>query len=1120
VALVVVRSNRSEALAEALCDVLREAPADPLAPEWVVVPSRGVERWVGWRVASALGVCAGVAFPFPARFFSVALSAAVGVVVGDAWAPERLRWLILSLLPTLMPLAAFAPLRAWVGDAPGRPFELANRIARTFDRYITWRPDVLAAWTRGEGGDWQALLWRRLRQEIAEPHIADLVAKAETSRARGPIAGVPGRVFLFGFAALPPLHVAALHALGRRIDVHVLVASPCREWWAHTRSRAEIARSRVRTAGQLELHHEQGHTLLASLGRLGREFQAVLEASGDFDEPGDRYEDPEDGPDGGSVLAGLQADMLDLRRRGPGGLPPRVWRDGDRSVSLHACRGAMRQVEVLRDRLIELVQARPASGAPILPRDIVVLTPDVERFAPLIDAVFSATSAALPYRIADRVARRANPVVEVLFRVFDLVEGRFTAPEVHDVLGLEPVAARFGLTSDDLDRVAAWIRDAGVRFAIDGGHRAELDLPADHAGTWLSGLRRVLLGVVLGARRPVVGGSASFCGVVPLPAGDADSGRLVGRFVDAVAALSAIERGWRAPRPIVAWCDAVTAALNALVVPEPGGHRMSSELDEHVGQVRRALAGLVEEAAGSASGSADPVPRSVIRTCLEERLGAASGSAGFVTGAVTVCGMVPMRAIPFRVVALLGMDDGVFPRSVVLPGFDLSSSASGGSASRRLGDRSPRDDDRFLFLEALLAARDHLLVFWTGKSDRNDEHLAPAVPVGELIDVLDEGWRFEDGSSVRERIVVEHPLQPFAPRAFSGVVGRTSWDPEWLGAARALAERSGAGGVAAPIGLGLDVASEGAEPLPDDVEGVREILLSDLFRFIRGPTRFLVEHRLRVDLSDDVVLLEDRDATRLDGLEDWRAGDRLLEERVGGAPPDAEALLRGLGWLPPGAPGAVVADDIASVAGKIALAADRRRGGAALDPIEVVLPIRFEAGEVCLVGRLADLYPGGLVRVTYGRLRAADGLELWARHLVAGAFAGVESAFAIGRPAEGGEVAELHSRRQDSLREDLKWLVRMYVYAWRRVLPLFPETSRAWWRASRRGGPDAPVKAEAAASRAWQGRGRGEADLERSLGLVFGAGLPFLDPHPHAAAFRRAAQATFERVDRWLGDRW
>jgi exodeoxyribonuclease V gamma subunit len=1053
------RAERADALAEALAQVLAEPLADPFAPEVVAVPARGVERWLAHRLAHRLGaaggrddgVCAHVSFPAPAEVVAAAVGAATGSPADDPWHPARAVWPLLEVVDGCVGEPWCAPLGVHLAAGRGRRFATARRLAALFAGYAAHRPELLDAWRAGADGGvpadlaWQPELWRRLRARIAAPDPAERLAAAVAALERDPgLAELPPRLSLFGPTRLPADHLAVVAALARHRDVHVFLPHPSPALWERIAAHRPTALSRRadRTAALPR------HPLLASLGRDVRELQLRLAA---VPATVSHHPGPEAPPS--NLLQRLQRDLRD--DRAPAG--DHVLARDDRSVQVHACHGPHRQVEVLREVVLGLLAADPT----LEPRDVLVMCPDIETFAPLVSAAFGAggedghPGQRLAVRLADRALRQVNPLLDVVGRLLELADARLTASEVLDLLATGPVRRRFALDGDDLERLRELVARAGVRWGLSAAHRRPYRLDGFPQNTWAAGLDRLLLGVALDGH--------SWLGTA-LPLDDVESGDVdrVGRLAEYVDRLGAVLGELAGERPLVKWVATLTDALDALTAT-PAADAWQA------GQARAELA----DAAQAAGPHADDVPLGLadVRGLLAERLRGRPGRANFRTGTLTVATLVPMRSVPHRVVCLLGLDDGCFPRTGGDDGDDVL------LREPLIGERDPRSEDRQLLLDAVCAATGHLVVLYSGADPRTGAPQPPAVPLGELLDTIAATITGPHG------VVVRHPLQPFDARNFTdgalGGPGPFSFDrAELAGARAALADK-----VAPPGFL--------PGPLPELPPAV--VALDDLVSFFEHPVKQFLRQRVGLPVSGDDPAEADDDGDRLpvalDGLQRWGVGDRLLRDRLAGL--DAERCRQAewrRGELPPGVLGnALLGEVLGDVEELVAASTPLLAGEPDARDVDLAL-----ADGSRVVGTLGGLHQGALVRVEYSKLAAKQRIRAWVR-LVALAAAHPSTpwrAVTVGRGFGGAvAVATLGPVDAGRARGVLADLVALYRAGLREPLPLPTGAACAYARARTAGASDGNALAKA--GQVWCGSKRPERD-EPPYVRVFGAGAEVL----------------------------
>ncbi len=1045
------QSNYLETLAERLGRVLAVPCSDPLVSEIVVVQNVGMGRWLSRHIARHAGIVANIHFPLPARFAWQVLAGQLEQEGGQAnYDRGVLRWRVLMALAGLVEDPAFIRIRTYLqGDVDGRKtFHLAGVIADLFDKYLVYRPDMLLGWESGKDEGWQAILWRQLAEAGGQHRAGQLrIFLDRFKNGNLDVTGLPERVCLFGIGSLAPVYLEVIHAVSMSVDVYLFHLSPCRQYWGDLVSDGEMAKKRRnwrrRDLEDVSRYFETGNPLLASFGQVGREFMQQL-AELDAREH-DCYREPA----GATLLAQLQRDLLDLRNPSDPSVDLIPVSADDRSVQFHSCYSRMREVQVLHDHLLALFEKAPD----LAPGAVLVMAPDIEAYAPAVRAVFNGGDggATIPWSMADLAARTELPMVDAFLQILALAESRCSAPEVLALLETDPVRRCFAITDEEVEVIRGWVRDSGIRWGLDPAHRHSFAPAMEEAHSWQFGMDRLFLGYFGGPA------ASMFEGVAPCGAMNSERAGLLGRlarFLDLLQKHCAALRREQAPEH---WGDLLLRIMDDFF----GGDGGEEDL-EASRLLRETIYTLVDDC--GAAGYDRPLSLTVVRSWFDQAFAEPGGGRVFPGGRVTVCNMVPMRSVPFDVICLLGMNDTDFPRQRKPVSFDLM------ATEPRPGDRNRRNDDRYLFLEAMISARKTLYISWVGQSLQDNSVRPPSVVVAELLDYLERGYRLEDGRS----LVTLHPAQPFSPRCFDPDSGPVSYAAQWF------------------PGAGEPVEAEpfAEAPLPETETGPPEVDLEQLKRFWSHPVRFFLHERLGVNLRAEDTLLPENEPFDLDHLEHYALISRLVREPAENR--DSAnwlARLRAEGVLPHGGFG----DTVLREARQVADALEERFAGLLAGPrdrIEFELPV----GQDILRGLLDSLYAGGCVRFRPARLKGRDMIRLWIDHLVLNCLA----------PA-GVEPVSHHVARDKTLclgpvgspAEKLEFLLHHYRRGLRQPLHFFPETSRAWAEAKE-------DRREARAYASWNGGYKRRGEAEDS---AYAVGLRGRDPLDDS--FRKLAAGVF-----------
>ena len=968
--LFIYTSNRMEILAEQLAQIVRTPLPSPLTPETIVVQSRGMERWISMELAARNGISANCSFPFPNAFLETIFKRIrPDFPEISLFDPEIMAFRLVRIIPQYLNHQGFENLKSYLTDDDNqlKLFQLAGKIADLFDQYLVFRPELIFQWEQKKEEKhpvhlWQARLWRELVAETEDWHRAQLRQElfVRIDRRRLDPAELPARVSIFGISYLPLFHLQSLAQLSRLIDVNLFLIDPCREYWADIVSEQElkkIRRKHPRIAENMEWYHfEKGNRLLASMGTQGRNFfDSVTGFDGEVHE---KFVEPETG----SLLARLQSDVLNLREFDESDAygydksadPPREpGAEGfcssgkDASLQVHSCHSPMREIEVLHDNLLAMFEEDSA----LLPKDIIVMTPDIDTYAPYVHAVFDAQTdetLRIPYSIADQSYLRENRMIEGFLALLEMADSRCGAVQVIRLLEFSGIKKRFGLAESDLTIIERWIKDTHIRWGIDQTSRLEAGLPGFAENTWRAGLERLLLGYAMpGDSRTM------FNGILPFDHIEGGEAQILGRFLEFVEKLFAWTKILKKPRKLPEWQQTLLALIDQFFRPD--------ENTEREFQLLRRAADELGGTARYANFHEDIEPR-VIRYYLKSHLEQNNFGSGFLTGGITFCAMLPMRSIPFEIICLIGMNNTAFPRDNRPLSFDLMAQAP------RTGDRSRRNDDKYLFLESVISARKKLYISYVGQSIQDNSPIPPSTLVSELLDTIAERFNSAD-NDILEQIVTHHRLQQFSTGYYKADGGLFSYSTEnLLACTGALEKRAELPFFNTKLPMG-------------DAEAAtwHELDLDALCLFFSNPAMFLIQQRLGIKLEDKVHLLDERENFVLQPLERYLVGQNLVDDLVSGATlQDFKAMQKAIGQLPHGNVGDYYYAEMVIEAQQFIGLIETFSAAESRDSITIDL----NAEGFHLHGRLVSLSELGYIHIRYAKRRVKDLLKVWIHHLV------------------------------------------------------------------------------------------------------------------------------------------
>ena len=1010
-ALLIKSSNRVERLQQNLSQELGSRPlSNPLATEIIVVPSYAMARWLNLHIARQQGIAANISYPLPATWlWDIAANLIDGIPDQDPLQLESMCWKIFAVLPEFLSRAEFDSLRDYlVDDESGvKRWQLSDRIAGVFDRYQQYRPQMIRDWCKQNNDSWQAQIWQGLIQGLNGNHRVNILSHLiDQLGQESSSINLPERISLFAISSLPPLTIEVIQALASHTDITLYQHSPTDQYFADLKSPRSLSQLQLFNPQQAE-YYEIGNALLASWGRQGQIMQELLLEHGRVPNSDIEFNHP---PGNTSLLQSIQQNIFDLSTTP-------VNAQIDASISIHVCHSAMRECQVLHDQLLGILSGNPQLST----EDILVMVPEISRYAPYIEAVFgfedSADRPYLPWNLSDISISDEHPLVQSFMQLLALPTSRFEYSEVMSLLEIVEIRKRFEIDEQALEDIRQLLEATRVRWGIDGAFKTALGLPATIENTWQQAQQRLFAGYALGE-------IDYWNDIAPLAQMDTGRAINISKFCKLFERL----KYWRAKLGKSTGASDWISKLNLLI---DDFYQNINPTEDRIQDIRNSIDAL------SLAGNCQ-ITATLLRDWLQKQLATQRRQGRMFSGGITFCGMRPMRNLPFQVICLLGMNDNAYPRRSQQVDFDLM------NQQRHLGDPSTGDEDRYLMLETLLSARHTLYISYSGRSLKDNSECQPSVLVQELLDFIDSQSSYEtDDKKPSADLIQLHPMQPFSENNF--IAPLFSFDTAWCEIAR-------------QINLDQKSSTEMQWPqqiiFPDQSEQT-DIDLEQLHRFIRHPIKYFFNTQLKIYLSEADENIND-EIFSLDRLSEWQIKTRLAGDLLKGQS-DQNRILAAEGLLPHGSAASIALSNIRD---------QEREWFEQLSAYRETqkLPKSISLGlsdNLMLYGEVEHYYPGhGLMHYSASRLKGRHLLDFWLDHLSLCACEMLDdkdNSLLITID----QIVNLQKLERSQAKIYLLDYIDLFIEAQSHILPIFPDSSYAF------AAETDPDKAMQKAAKAW-----------------------------------------------------
>ncbi|PLX68547.1 MAG: exodeoxyribonuclease V subunit gamma [Denitrovibrio sp.] len=927
--LKVYTGNKLETLLSKMDTNIKTGTKSPLAKIPVCIQSPGMQRWIGLKLAEQTGISANLDFIFPGALMK--RLAGVKAHEQTPW-PEKheLTWKILDNLKTLPQTDLYLNINNYLNDDPDniKAYRLAMRIADTFDQYQIYRPDMILDWLTPKPKDipkepsdqWQLELFQSVfpTRDTCKTFVFDRFIK-NCIRDRN-ISHLNAPMHIFGISVMPAFFIEMLKAASNHTDVYFYLLSPTKEYWGDSKTIREKRRlEKISAKTAEEIYIEEKHELLDNLGVIGRDFFDYIFGSDESFIDEDDYEDIERK----SVLSTMQAEILELKY---GEEKPKY----DGSIIINNCHNPLRELETLYDQLLEMFN----KDIDLKPSEILIMTPDIEKYSPYIKAVFDnpySERERIPYSVADVSEKQSSRPAGIFLELIETIRGNFSIADVFKILSYDIIANNYGINKTNIKTIASVLHKTGAFWGYDSDHLNRENLDIDDTFTWQKGLRRVALGLAEGDTGTFYNDMAA----IDIPFSLSEEIGSLMKFVDQ-ASIFASELNTE--KTISEWCDLLQLMTETFM-----GN--SYEYADDTLYLNKCIADINNEADAYKNPiNAEPIIERITETLSETR-----GAKGFISGRVTFCAMLPMRSIPFKVISIIGLDENTFPRQKVSLEFDLI------AKNPIAGDRNNRDSDRYLFLETMISAREKLILSYVGQSERDNAELPPSTLITELTAHLNNRFDIND-------IITKHKLHSFSKEYFKGGELFT-YSPARYEAAKAFSSVKGV---------------HNFSDKPIEAKEKTKVSLAEFESFFISPPAIFLKSVLGINTSIYDDTLPETEPLSLDTLTKYQIEDDAIKEHLSGDDPNRTLdYLYKTSQLPPENLGQFHIEETVHKSTEIANKASDFLGG-----IPTTVKIESEIAGLQIIGDIEGVSGDKHTYIKPAEIKAKDLMRAWIRHLL------------------------------------------------------------------------------------------------------------------------------------------
>ncbi len=812
---------------------------DTFKPIFIVTQTEGMNVWLKTKLAEQLDIAANIVFLTPND-----LVTRVNKIIGgsnyETLPKESISWALFELLASKDFLNKYgtAPAVSYykIENDPEKSFDdakryaLAAQLSDLFDQYQMYRHEMIQDWTHMENDNpcFQEFLWRALKNKLGDKLQDKTIARNNIIQCFDNkdilkwnlIKEEFIELHFFGLSIFTPFHFEIFEKLASiedfNLNFYLLNPSP-EEYWYEDKPEKTISKWALKYPNKVTT---EGNGLLTNWGKV---IQDTFYLFFKNDENINNYSSDLVPISNQKLLGKLQSDILSNSID-----KSKIFTDADlsdRSLQIHSSYNKAREVEALYNRILNVFE----NDKTMTSKDIVV-TCDIDEYASYISAVFDTAPKKFKYTIADSVYLQGDSSLKALESLLNINNSNFNAETILQLLDFTCIKKKFGIQNTEL--VCLIVEKALFRFGIEGN---QID------DSYLYSLSNSIKKIILGISLKIEG---TYDGLYPIDIIEGFDSEEALRFcVFADALVEMLKNRGSAPRSLLEWTNYVDDLSQQFLF-------VDNEEDEkelrHQSMIVKQLGNLF--LVSDPAYCAEEIPWNIFVNSFLDQLGKDRRTKRYVSNGITFCSHIPMRSLPYKMVCMLGLDFDKFPRK------DTKLSFSKISGTER-GDRSVRENDKHLFLESLMSAKDYFYLSYIGNSSKDNTNIPSSVLVEELIAYIAD--RAED-NDVAKKLITRHPLHAFSTKynkletpnlvsylidnQFQNIPMKTSDDDEGVSS-----------------GKDSDV-----------------IKLEDLISFFKNPIKYYYNKVLKIYYENQDTQIKVTELFEMDKLDEWKLKDLFM----------------------------------------------------------------------------------------------------------------------------------------------------------------------------------------------------------------------------------------------------